>query len=99
MNGWIFGCDICNEVCPWNQRFATLSTVADFAPRHAVDLDDPECFERLSQADFDTRFADTALARPGLDRMRRNVRAASTDPHAPLRRTGLAPAPGGAQPI
>jgi epoxyqueuosine reductase len=99
MNGWIFGCDICNEVCPWNQRFATPSAIADFEPRNAVDLDDPDFFLRLTQDDFDALFADTALARPGLDRMRRNVRAASTDPHAPLRRTGLAPAPGGAQPI
>ena len=98
MEGWIFGCDICNEVCPWNQRFAAPSVVADFAPRHPVDLDDPECFQRLTENEFDTLFADTALARPGLERMRRNVRAASTG-GALLRGAGLAPPPGGPQPI
>ena len=78
MEGWIFGCDICNEVCPWNQRFASASTIADFQHRHAVDLDDVECFNRLSPEEFDALFADTALARPGLDRMRRNTLAAGT---------------------
>lgn len=76
MDGWVFGCDICNEVCPWNLRFAESSTIADFRPRSAVDLNDPECFARLSPEAFDTLFGDTALARPGLDRMRRNAAAA-----------------------
>jgi len=84
MEGWIFGCDICNEVCPWNQRFAAPSTIPEFRPRHTVDLDDPDCFNRLSTAAFDELFADTALARPGLDRMRRNVLAAATAPVATL---------------
>ena len=77
MDGWVFGCDICNEVCPWNQRFASPSSIGDFQPRHQVDLNDPDCFDRLSEATFQELFADTALARPGLDRMRRNTRVAS----------------------
>ena len=78
MEGWIFGCDICNEVCPWNQKFAVPSTIADFEPRNPVDLDDPDCFNRLSEESFELLFADTALARPGLERMRRNAAAART---------------------
>lgn len=31
MGDWLFGCDICQEVCPWNNR-APVATVADFAP-------------------------------------------------------------------
>ena len=77
MEGWIFGCDICNEVCPWNQRFAEPSRVAAFEPRNAVDLDDPDCFNHLTSESFDLLFGDTALARPGLDRMRRNTMAAA----------------------
>lgn len=80
MEGWIFGCDICNEVCPWNQRFAEDSTIEEFRPRTPLDLNDPDCFERLSQEAFDANFNDTALARPGLERMRRNVRAANSTP-------------------
>jgi epoxyqueuosine reductase len=77
MEGWVFGCDICNEVCPWNQRFASPSSIGAFRPRHQVDLNDPDCFDRLSESAFQELFADTALARSGLDRMRRNAQAAS----------------------
>jgi epoxyqueuosine reductase len=76
MNGWVFGCDICNEVCPWNERFATESRVPQFRPRHAVDLDNPECFAQMDGQEFEELFGDTPLARPGLERMKRNVAAA-----------------------
>jgi epoxyqueuosine reductase len=77
LNGWAFGCDICNDVCPWNVRFAEPSRREEYRDRGALDLDDPDFFERMSQADFDTRFADTPLERPGLIGMRRNWAAAS----------------------
>lgn len=79
MEGWIFGCDICNEVCPWNQRFATPSPITDFRPRAPVDLDDPDCFNSLSEEAFERLFGDTALSRPGLERMRRNAAAAGAN--------------------
>lgn len=76
MRGWAFGCDICNEVCPWNERFATQSLVPEFAPRGTVDQADPEFFDAMDEAEFARRFGDSPLTRPGLERMRRNWRAA-----------------------
>jgi len=79
--GWAFGCDICNDVCPWNIKFARPTAVAAFARRAAPDRNDPDTFERLTEAEFAARFGDTPLARAGLAGMRRNVRAAmASDP-------------------
>ena len=77
LEGWVFGCDICNEVCPWNQRFAEATPAAQFRPRGRVRrCGAPDLFERMDQAEFDRRFGDTPLERAGLQGMRRNFRAA-----------------------
>jgi epoxyqueuosine reductase len=74
LEGYVFGCDICNDVCPWNQRFAQPTTVAEFLP--ATELDsDVELFENMSPDEFTRRFQHTPLERPGLEGMRRNFRA------------------------
>lgn len=76
-DGWALGCDICNDVCPWNQRFAAPTTVVEYGRRADPDRRDPGLFERCDEREFVERYADTALARPGLAGMRRNVRAAT----------------------
>jgi epoxyqueuosine reductase len=77
LGGWAFGCDICNDVCPWNERFAARQASApDFAPRRDLDDAGSDFFERLTAEEFDRRFADTPLERPGLGGMRRNWKAA-----------------------
>ena len=76
LEGWVFGCDICNEVCPWNLRFAEPTSADEFKPRHALDGAGPEVFDAMDEDEFARRFGDTPLQRPGLQGMRRNVRAA-----------------------
>ena len=74
--GWAFGCDICNDVCPWNERFATPTTRPEYAARDVPDCADPDYFESMDEAEFRTLFSDTPLERPGLEGMRRNWKVA-----------------------
>jgi len=74
--GWALGCDVCNDVCPWNERFATPTSRPEYLPNDAPDREDPEYFERMDEAEFALLFADTPLERPGLDGMRRNWKVA-----------------------
>lgn len=76
LDGWAFGCDICNDVCPWNERFAGETTIEELRPRGLLRGADPGFFERMSEDEFAAGFGDTALSRPGLTGMRRNLRAA-----------------------
>jgi epoxyqueuosine reductase len=80
----IFGCDDCQEVCPWN-RFATPTVNPTFTER--PDQQVPELIPLLSldQRAFDERFQGTALRRAGRDRFVRNAAVALgnlTDPRA-----------------
>jgi epoxyqueuosine reductase len=76
LDGWAFGCDVCNDVCPWNERFAEPTPLAEYQPRPVPDATDPGYFERMTAEEFEAAFGDTPLARPGLEGMRRNWRAA-----------------------
>jgi epoxyqueuosine reductase len=74
--GYAFGCDICNDVCPWNQRFAEPTRISEFeATRPPLDAD-PDYFERMTEQEFQQLFGSSPLERAGLEGMRRNYRAA-----------------------
>jgi epoxyqueuosine reductase len=74
--GYAFGCDICNDVCPWNERFAQPTDVPEFSSTIGLAGSSPDYFERMSDEEFTARFGDTPLERAGLDGMRRNYRVA-----------------------
>jgi epoxyqueuosine reductase len=72
----IFGCDICQEVCPWNRRFARPTAEAAFQPRpdgiapHLLHL------IRLDEEGFRQRFRGTAIKRARRRGLLRNVAVA-----------------------
>jgi epoxyqueuosine reductase len=82
LQGYAFGCDICNDVCPWNQRFAHTTSVAEFRPGSHHSPREPDCFEAMSEEEFAREFGHTPLERAGLHGMRRNFRAAFGHPAA-----------------
>ena len=76
LDGWAFGCDACQDACPWNTRFAAEATSPDLKPRNLLRGASPDFFDSMDEAGFAARFGDTPFARPGLQGMRRNLRAA-----------------------
>jgi len=74
-HGWAFGCDICNDVCPWNGKFSQESSRPEFAPRPIwAESGNRDFFEHMDEKSFGAQFSDTPLERPGLAGMRRNWR-------------------------
>lgn len=75
---WAFGCDACQEVCPWNSR-AKDSGRPEFAPRPGHDAPDLRRWVSMKGPEFRERFGDTALARPGRRGLARNALAVLRD--------------------
>jgi epoxyqueuosine reductase len=74
LEGWWYGCDICQDVCPWN-RFEQLTSEIRFEPRAgnvAVAL--PEILE-LTPESYAARFRHSAMKRAKLAGLQRNARA------------------------
>lgn len=75
LNGWVAGCDICQDVCPWNQRFAQPTDIEDFNP-YPENIN-PKLRElaQLSDEEWDKRFTASALRRIKPAMWRRNAKA------------------------
>jgi epoxyqueuosine reductase len=74
-----FGCDICQEVCPWNSEPASPHPA--FAPRDEYRATPITDLLRYDQADFSALFRKSAIKRAKLAGMQRNV-AALTEPES-----------------
>ena len=72
IGNWLFGCDICQDVCPWN-RFAPNHSDRAFEPRE--DLIAPNLLQLLALDDdlFQRKFGDTPLKRTGRHAIVRNA--------------------------
>lgn len=71
-DGWIFGCDVCQEVCPWN-RFSLVHQIPDFEPSGNWIGWSRETWEQLGQPVFEEMFGKSALKRAGFMKLKNNI--------------------------
>jgi len=76
LRGWVAGCDICQDVCPWNRPDLPITTEADLRPRAWwLNLEGPEALA-WSEGEWDERLRASALRRIQPWMWRRNIQAA-----------------------
>jgi epoxyqueuosine reductase len=74
LSGWLYGCDICQDVCPWN-RFEEPTHETRFAPREGnVNAGLSELLS-LSPEAYAARYRGSAMKRAKLSGLQRNARA------------------------
>ena len=77
LHGWIYGCDVCQEVCPWNEKFAAESDEEAFAPREEIVERTGDSWRYLSKDDYQKLFKGSAVKRTKYEGLTRNVAANS----------------------
>ena len=79
LNGWLYGCDICQDVCPWNQS-TPVTAESSFEPRAGnINASLSEILE-LTPATYAERFRHSAMKRAKLPGLQRNARALQRRP-------------------
>jgi len=74
LEGWFYGCDICQDVCPWN-RFEQATEEARFLPRPGNSNASLTEVLKLSPESYAERFRGSAMKRAKLSGLQRNARA------------------------
>lgn len=74
LNGWLYGCDVCQDVCPWN-RFEKPTGEARFEPRGAETAADLDEILNFTPENYAARFRRSAIKRAKLGGLQRNAAA------------------------
>ena len=71
MENWVFGCDICQDICPWNKEIKP-ATEPDFMPRKEILEMTRDDWNKLDKKKFIQLFSGTAVKRAGFSGLKRN---------------------------
>jgi epoxyqueuosine reductase len=71
---WIFGCDICQDVCPWNEKFSRPSTEPRFAPHVGNAAPSLTEWSAMTPEEFGIRFSASPVRRAKWEGLMRNIR-------------------------
>lgn len=74
LNGWLYGCDICQDVCPWN-RFERPTNETRFLPRHGETSLPVDRISSMTHEEYVERFRGSAMKRAKLSGLQRNAGA------------------------
>lgn len=72
-DNWIFGCDICQDVCPWNEKFSLASGIKEFEPMHGKTSLNINEVNEMNDEEFKTRFNESPVKRTKLKGLKRNA--------------------------
>ena len=72
MDDWAFGCDVCQDVCPWN-RFSKQHNEPLFSPNSEVINYTKKNWEEITQETFNIIFKNSAIKRTGFKGLKRNI--------------------------
>ena len=75
LHNWIYGCDICQEVCPWNQKFSQVTIQNYFYPKKEILYWTNEDWERIDEEGFRKLFKGSAVKRTKYSGLSRNINA------------------------
>ena len=73
LDGWIYGCDICQDVCPWN-RFEQPTAERRFEPRLGETSLDLDIIGEMTHEEYVPRFRHSAIKRTKLGGLKRNAK-------------------------